>query len=246
MNPPPPKSAAKILHDARWIACLSQAQVAKRAGITQQTVAKYERGLREPSVPTLTRLVAGCGLELTWRLMPAPGFEDQTTLALLELPPLERLRSDLARALARLVRGWRGVDMIIGGKTGARLLGADVRVFELEVWVDDRTDLDVLGDCLDRAEVVYISPSGHTGPAEVTREQLVRGWPLVSPKADLRLRSVPSFSSIRHRASVVELPGEPFSFLVASPDDCPMWWGDRESDHLALQRVVRLGSQGLA
>jgi transcriptional regulator with XRE-family HTH domain len=243
MNPLAAKSAAKILHDARWMACLTQAQVAHRAGVSQQTVARYESGLRQPSVATLTRLVAGCGVELTWRLMPAPGLEDYSTRQLLELAPLERLGLGLATALARLVRAARGLDMVVGGKTAARMLGADVRAFELEVWVDDKVDLDSLNGSLERAEVVYVSPFGEAAPAELTREQLVRGWPLVAPGADLLVRSVTWWPFIRQRASVVELPGEHFEFLLACADDCSMWWGGRDSDHLALQRAVRLREQ---
>jgi transcriptional regulator with XRE-family HTH domain len=239
MTPPAAKSAAKILHDARWMACLTQAQVAARAGVSQQTVAKYESGVRQPSVTMLGRLVSGCGVELTWRLMPAPGLDDDATRLLLELSPLERLKPELAMSLAQLVRAARGLDMVIGGKTAARMLGAPVRAFELEIWVDEAVNLDALNESLKRAAVVYVSPTGQEGPADLTREQLMYGWPLVSPLADLHLRGIPGFRLVREQASIVELPGEHFEFLLAAIDDCPRWWGDRDPDHLALQRAIR-------
>jgi len=50
---------------------LSQSDLARRAGVTQSVVSEYEAGRREPALPTLAKLVAGTGHELTLGLEPA-------------------------------------------------------------------------------------------------------------------------------------------------------------------------------
>jgi transcriptional regulator with XRE-family HTH domain len=56
--------AAVLLRDARYCAGLSQVEIGRRVGVTQSVVSAYESGARQPSVPTLARLVAATGLEL--------------------------------------------------------------------------------------------------------------------------------------------------------------------------------------
>jgi transcriptional regulator with XRE-family HTH domain len=116
-------AAGKLLHDARWMAGLTQAEVAQRAGLTQQTVAQYERGARQPSLVTLRRLVAGCGLRLSWRLVPEPGLEDEPTRALLARPPLDRLDPALATELLRIAESNEGLTVLFSGKVASRLPG---------------------------------------------------------------------------------------------------------------------------
>jgi uncharacterized protein len=53
-----------LLRDARRRSGLTQAELARRAGVTQSVISAYESGARQPSLPTLTRLVAATGLEL--------------------------------------------------------------------------------------------------------------------------------------------------------------------------------------
>lgn len=54
-----------LLREARTRAGLSQSDLARRAGVPQSVVSEYEAGKRQPSVPTLARLVAATGHELT-------------------------------------------------------------------------------------------------------------------------------------------------------------------------------------
>ena len=68
---------AALLRDARGRAGLTQRQVAARAGVPQSTVSTYERGHREPTLPTLDRLLR------------ASGFQVRTELAAIG-PDLER------------------------------------------------------------------------------------------------------------------------------------------------------------
>jgi transcriptional regulator with XRE-family HTH domain len=55
---------------ARTTAGLSQAQVARRAGISQIQVSRAERGKTDVSLDARCRLAAACGHELGWRLYP--------------------------------------------------------------------------------------------------------------------------------------------------------------------------------
>jgi transcriptional regulator with XRE-family HTH domain len=61
---------AALLRDARARAGLSQRQVAARAGVPQSTVSTYERGHREPTLPTLDRLLRASGFQVRTELAP--------------------------------------------------------------------------------------------------------------------------------------------------------------------------------
>lgn len=64
----PPTTASAFLQLARLEAGLSQRELAERAGVAQPEIARIESGKREPSIPTLQRILAGAGLELRFRL----------------------------------------------------------------------------------------------------------------------------------------------------------------------------------
>jgi transcriptional regulator with XRE-family HTH domain len=51
--------AAGLVLMARQQAGLSQRELAERAGVTQSEIARIENGNREPSIPTLQRILAG-------------------------------------------------------------------------------------------------------------------------------------------------------------------------------------------
>lgn len=57
--------AAVALRDARMAAGLTQAQLAERTGTSQATISAYENGSKQPSVATLSRLLAAAGSRLT-------------------------------------------------------------------------------------------------------------------------------------------------------------------------------------
>jgi transcriptional regulator with XRE-family HTH domain len=61
---------------ARQQAGLSQRELAERAGVTQSEIARIENGNREPSIPTLQRILAGAGLELRLRLAPMDDHDE--------------------------------------------------------------------------------------------------------------------------------------------------------------------------
>ena len=66
-------AAGALLRDARHRAGLSQAELGRRAGVTQSVISAYESGTRQPSVPTLARLIKATGSDLDLRISaPAP------------------------------------------------------------------------------------------------------------------------------------------------------------------------------
>lgn len=91
----------ELITQARRRAGLSQAELARRAGIARPIVNAYERGRREPSVAAAGRLLAAAG----WRLVLAPA---------LRLPDPHRVARDLEAVLgladAIPVRSRRALD----------------------------------------------------------------------------------------------------------------------------------------
>lgn len=81
-------NAAAQLRDARRRAGLTQAQLATQVGTSQATLSAYEHGHKQPSVDTLSRVLAATGS----RLVVEPGRQ-----------PIRRpSRSQLARAARSL------------------------------------------------------------------------------------------------------------------------------------------------
>ncbi len=64
----PPTTASAFLQLARLRAGLSQRELAEHAGVAQSEIARIESGKREPSIPTLQKILAGAGLELRFQL----------------------------------------------------------------------------------------------------------------------------------------------------------------------------------
>jgi len=56
--------AGRMVREARRRANLTQRQLAAKAGIPQETIARIERGRVDPRVTTLDRLLEGCGYGL--------------------------------------------------------------------------------------------------------------------------------------------------------------------------------------
>ena len=66
----PPSVAAALLQLARIKSGLSQAQLAQRAGVPATMISAYERDRRQPTVPTLLRLLEAAGFDLRMELVP--------------------------------------------------------------------------------------------------------------------------------------------------------------------------------
>ena len=96
--------ARDVLRSARGFAGLTQAALARRAGTSQPTIAAYERGHRQPTIPTLERLVRAAGYRLDWILQPIHGHpltrEERRSLRL-HREIVRRLLDDPAAVLAQ-------------------------------------------------------------------------------------------------------------------------------------------------
>ncbi len=115
-------AAGSLVRDARRRAGMSQLELGRRAGVTQSVVSAYESGRRQPSLPTLERLVRAAGLELDMAVRPAgQGFS--------------AARGSLGEWLAR--SGARVRE--IAGSYGL----SNVRVFGSVARGEDRGDSDV-------------------------------------------------------------------------------------------------------
>jgi transcriptional regulator with XRE-family HTH domain len=57
----------------------------------QSTIAKIERGRRDPSLTTLQKLVRAAGFDLRLQLVPHDDHDEQLIDAMLALTPAERL-----------------------------------------------------------------------------------------------------------------------------------------------------------
>ena len=93
--------AASLILLARLKARLSQRELAERAGVPTTMVSAYECDKRQPTLPTLFRLVEAAGFEVRMRLEPKDRHDEL-------LEAIEAGRSDEERAaLDREVDRWR-------------------------------------------------------------------------------------------------------------------------------------------
>ncbi len=83
--------ASRMLKHARGRAGLTQRQLAAKAGIPQETIARIESGRVDPRVGTLDRLLEGCGFGLEHLPRLGIGIDRTHINALLDLSPSERL-----------------------------------------------------------------------------------------------------------------------------------------------------------
>jgi len=98
--------AAIFIREARLRGGLSQSELARRAGTSQPTVARYESGDVVPSITTLERLIHACGLALSVRLVARDPSYDDNIDSFRALSPQARIESvlntaALGRELAR-------------------------------------------------------------------------------------------------------------------------------------------------
>jgi uncharacterized protein len=90
--------AADLIRQSRRRSGLTQAELARRAGMARSVVNAYEHGRRQPSVEALARILAAAGLEL--RAEPAARSLDDERSGRLLAQVL-----DLAEALPHRRRG---------------------------------------------------------------------------------------------------------------------------------------------
>ena len=97
-----------LVREARKRGGLTQAELGRRAGVPQSTIARIESGARTPSTDMVERLVRAAGFEIRVGL----GEPDSETSSLfqrtLRRTPAERL-ADAARAAQFVLRGRRQI-----------------------------------------------------------------------------------------------------------------------------------------
>ncbi len=83
--------AGRMVRNSRRRAGLTQRQLAAKAGIPQETIARIEAGRSDPRVGTLDRLLEACGMGL--EVLPRLGIGvDRTQFQrLLDMTPSDRL-----------------------------------------------------------------------------------------------------------------------------------------------------------
>ena len=91
---PAPTLAAGLLRLARDKTNMTQTDLALQAGVSQQSISAYETGRKEPTLPTLVRLLAAAGSEMRIQLEPIDDH-DTTLAAFIETLPSSR-RAELA------------------------------------------------------------------------------------------------------------------------------------------------------
>jgi transcriptional regulator with XRE-family HTH domain len=96
-----PSTASALLQLARIKSGLSQAQLAQRAGVPATMISAYERDRRQPTLPTLLRLLQSAGFDLRMELVPHDPHDE--ILAGLESKRTrqERVRRDRQQAAWR-------------------------------------------------------------------------------------------------------------------------------------------------
>jgi uncharacterized protein len=116
------KTAGSLLRRARRDAGISQAELAFRAGVAQSVISAYEAGRRQPSLPTLARLIDAAGSELVVDIQHQP-------------PQLSRLSGPVGRQVRRKRR-----DLVAAA---AAHDVTNLRVFGSVARGEDRPDSDV-------------------------------------------------------------------------------------------------------
>lgn len=109
-----------LLREARTRVGLSQAELARRAAVPQSVISEYEAGKRQPAVPTLQRLVAATGHELTFELTRT----DETVRGLPDTPLGRRLRQH-RKALLQAVSSAGGKNLRVFGSVARGEDGPD-------------------------------------------------------------------------------------------------------------------------
>jgi transcriptional regulator with XRE-family HTH domain len=126
-------ATADILRIARQRAGLTQQQLGDRSGHPRESIARWETGVREPSLRTLQRLVEASDLDLVLHLARRDRSLDDAVAEQLELGPVDRLgrllpsaiKDDTVRAL-RWLAGAR-TPLVAIGAVAAALQGAPQR-----------------------------------------------------------------------------------------------------------------------
>jgi transcriptional regulator with XRE-family HTH domain len=101
-----PSPAAALLQLARIKSGLSQGQLSERAGVPATMISAYERDRRQPTIPTLMRLLKAAGFELSMHLVPSETHDEVLAELDSRRSPRERRRRD------RQIEAWRNAEPV--------------------------------------------------------------------------------------------------------------------------------------
>jgi transcriptional regulator with XRE-family HTH domain len=101
-----PSPAAGLLQLARLKTGLSQGRLAELAGVPATMISAYERDKRQPTLPTLLRLLRAAGFDLRMQLVPLDNHDD--VLASLE----DKRPPDVRRRRDRQIEEWRRAEPV--------------------------------------------------------------------------------------------------------------------------------------
>lgn len=82
-------TASRLITEARRLTGLSQAELARKAGITRSVLNAYERGKRQPGTDALAAILNAAGLDL--RIAPLISYERNARILSDVLDLAERL-----------------------------------------------------------------------------------------------------------------------------------------------------------
>lgn len=93
-----------FVRESRKRAGLSQAELARRAGVAKSTIGRIESGTREPAAAMVERLVRAAGFEIRSSLVESDPGTDSMFERTLRRTPAERL-ADATRIARFVLRG---------------------------------------------------------------------------------------------------------------------------------------------
>ena len=128
---------AAVIREARRRSGMSQAELARRAGMSQPVISAYESGRREPGLSMLAKLVGAAGYEMSVDLVAkgdVPRGLPDTPVGRM----LRRRRRAIVQAAER--RGATNVRVF-----GSVARGTDTESSDVDVMVDLASDVGVVG-----------------------------------------------------------------------------------------------------
>jgi transcriptional regulator with XRE-family HTH domain len=101
-------ASGRLIRDARQLAGLTQAELARRLGTTQSAVSNWERGHDTPRVDTLARILEACGFVADVTFRRQDDVDRAQLRENLTMTPAERLES--VRNVSKLRAAARPVE----------------------------------------------------------------------------------------------------------------------------------------
>jgi transcriptional regulator with XRE-family HTH domain len=98
-------TGGELVREARLRVGISQAELGRRLGMPQSTIARWERGAARPAYDSVVAAIRACGLDLGIRLFPYDDSNDGVIGDLQRLTPEQRLASN--RNYANFIEGAR-------------------------------------------------------------------------------------------------------------------------------------------